>query len=1502
MGLWEDFTGTLSRAFDQVNPFDNGKDWNNRVGNPVPRKKPDDPVVPAPSFTPKPLNDLSTPGISFAKKPDTTPSPAIKPLSTGLNNNLEVNPIAPPKVNRVASNGTVIDNRPYPMRVPGDDFAKANQALEGTKPTPVNISFKSPADQLREELQKTTPDKARVQSLTSSVTTFKNTKQPTPPELPPTDIISNIGRGLDMTGKAIDKWNTDTSGMINDMVNGKSPLDKTEQQKRVSLASTDAATLVKNYNSADDNGQRDIRKTLESTATDYGMVSDPTLRQAAKDAQTKLQLLNPDNWRELKAAGIPEVKNKQELGNTITDIAGTMVSAPFKLADKVMTSVKQNVANESPFDANDAQLKNGEITQQEHDIKASQINKGLSDLTGSETGKDKGDLDRLLRSAGTAAEAASYFIPGGAVFGDVAAPTFSKVVTDVAVNTGLGLISAYEKGTDTSFLDLVMGGGAGFLSAAGGDLVGGIKYKMLKDNKLTAEQFASLPRQTQEDIVKKATDSLPVEDIKTLSKKVVDPAIEAKVAEKSVKPTAVEKLVSDAQTPAVVPIEPVNVGTKQFLKQKFLDSDQPIIDELRNIEKQTGRKDLVDKFMYRSNMQRGSNVLANETLSTSHNIREAISGLSKKDYKSFSEYANARTELASALDNKITPGKVRTSLPIEELSAKVKNGDAAFSTRFEALNQHYKELATVWHDAGIIDDQTFKKYTANNDYVRLQRDMGDKLPGNTTGRGNAYALGSTTAKQHRVGSSKQTLDVGMVTAERTQQVYREAARNKTGTMLVDTLQQSGLAHQVKPKDAAGLNTVSIFRNGKKEFYQVTPDMKQAIDNINPYSMNVVMKILAAPGRLARAGITGLNPVFIVRNIVKDQQSSAIQSGHMLSNLKQFFPGLFSATKDAMGGKNSPIYEDFLKHYGDITSYDLARNTKDAAKVVNRIRGGKVIGVGQAIKSPIRTLENIASITEKSTRFQNYAAEYKRAIKQGLTPEASSERAAIAAWQNTVDFSRAGDWGRVINMVIPYWNPATQGVRQMARSVTKHPIKTIAAATATIGVPLAAATAWNLSSPENVAIYNNIPEYEKENNLIIIPPGTKQNQDGSYDLIKIPLAPGWKDAFMPVRRSMEAFQQDKPLEFDKMAFDVLQTVGGPVNFQSPGAFIGSFTPQAVKPFVQQAMNQDMFSGNTIVPDYVEQATDANGTPIAENKKAYKTTSGTAREIGNILNVSPIRVEKFIKDTAGSVGLQILNQADVAQANAGIIPFEQIGGQSVSEGLDKSFSKTSSIVNANASEGAKYYDRLKTATAGLTGNELAGFSSLHPSKKNFLGETVNEPDSFYNATARLDIYSRFPKVLEADRKLDKASRDSGKVGNPLFDLTPEQLKKVLEKESLPPGAKDPELKNLYNEKWYTDYVAKKAVWIASIITPSTDTATGTYDRNIERNARGLASIPDSGSGGGYGSTAGLKGSSFGSPAKSSSYSPGTVKTKKVARKARTSKGVAAGKIAFKRSKTV
>lgn len=857
-----------------------------------------------------------------------------------------------------------------------------------------------------------------------------------------------------------------------------------------------------------------------------------------------------------------------------------------------------------------------------------------------------------------------------------------------------------------------------------------------------------------------------------------------------------------------VPLQVTNKDTLLGeLKTAMVDKDAPILDYLKGVEKETGQTGLVKQFMYDTGLQRRSSSIANAMMDNSDNLSAAFRGLVGKEKKAFDGYVGARREIQYAKDG------LQTSAPVEELQGVVSAG-SRFDDRYNALNGYYKEWAGRLHQAGILDDATYKSFTDSGEYTRVQRVM-DDLAGFRGSGGNSYSLGTTMTKQKRKGSQRDIQPADLTAMKYAQDSQTEIQRNQTSSNLIDVLASQGHARQVE--NTTSKNTLSRIVDGKTEIWEVPRDIKEVADNVSPYQLGILSRIIAFPQRLLRAGATGLSAPFTTANYAKDQVSSAAMSENVkvTHQPKNVFNGLYQAAKDFGVGTDDPTWQKFLENLGDTTQYDFLRNQKSAKQFSRELRlgqGGRAINKGL---HPIRTVEDLVQITEKATRFQNFKGTYEKALADGVPEAEALQKATLAAWQNSVDFSRMGSVGQVINLLIPYFNAGIQGTRLLVRRTGEAPLATSSKIISFVGLPLAAATFYNMEDEGRKKVYDNISDFEKQNNIIIVLPGAEQHEDGSYSgVVKIPLQPGMSNTVQPLRMAIENYAHDNPQDVLAMSKQFLGAVAGPINTNSISSAVGGLIPQVAKPMVQQVANNDFFTQKQIVPDFIQKATDANGNPVKETDKAYPYTSGTARIIGNATGQSPIRVEKFIKDTSAKVGQYTMNATDNALAKAGIIPDEQIGGISVKEDFARRFAVAQGKENTKKSEGARHYDDINKETATLNGNELAAFNALHPNKKNFLGDTITDMDSVYNSAARLDAYNRYPKVFEVDKRLDAKGRKAGNPGNPLYDLEQWQVKKVLEKENLPPGASDKELSKLHEQDWYNDYSTKKSKFFTDI----------------------------------------------------------------------------------------
>jgi hypothetical protein len=252
----------------------------------------------------------------------------------------------------------------------------------------------------------------------------------------------------------------------------------------------------------------------------------------------------------------------------------------------------------------------------------------------------------------------------------------------------------------------------------------------------------------------------------------------------------------------------------------------------------------------------------------------------------------------------------------------------------------------------------------------------------------------------------------------------------------------------------------------------------------------------------------------------------------------------------------------------------------------------------------------------------------------------------------------------------------QGNRTLLRNLVTRPASTGAKLALTTFLPAMAIAAWNMSDPDRRAAYSDIAEFEKENNFVIVPPKPTQDDKGRWNVIKIPLSQEINNIANLPRRAIEAAYHGDPVR----AGEVARAIIGQVSPVTPdtGSILSTGVPQAIKPAAEIAVNKNFFTGRDIVPERI-----ARRDP---EDQVLEHTSGTARAIARGVASTPLRdapivgelasppkAEAFIKETFGGVGSEALNAFDRAAAAAGKIPPDQIGGESISEGTTRRFTK-------------------------------------------------------------------------------------------------------------------------------------------------------------------------------------------------------------------------------------
>jgi len=280
------------------------------------------------------------------------------------------------------------------------------------------------------------------------------------------------------------------------------------------------------------------------------------------------------------------------------------------------------------------------------------------------------------------------------------------------------------------------------------------------------------------------------------------------------------------------------------------------------------------------------------------------------------------------------------------------------------------------------------------------------------------------------------------------------------------------------------NIVSIWKNGKRKFYEIHPDLYEALKGIDPLKLGPIGKLLNPFAKLQRLGATGLKFSFgFARNPFRDAFSYAVFSKR----------------------NNATIFDPIKGYYKDITckSGDLAWRFKalggglsgqigfDRASVqftydeMFHERLGKKGKTLWVVKHPFIALQDLLSITEMGPRIAELEASYKKYTSEewlkdhpDWTEEDAYVQAHLDAQDVTINFTKSGKWGKQINQISAFYNVSIRGPEKLYRSFKERPIQTLVKGIA--WCTLIALGNWYKNKDEDW--YKNLPPAYKYNNL------------------------------------------------------------------------------------------------------------------------------------------------------------------------------------------------------------------------------------------------------------------------------------------------------------------------------------------------------------------------------------------------------------------------------------
>ena len=386
-----------------------------------------------------------------------------------------------------------------------------------------------------------------------------------------------------------------------------------------------------------------------------------------------------------------------------------------------------------------------------------------------------------------------------------------------------------------------------------------------------------------------------------------------------------------------------------------------------------------------------------------------------------------------------------------------------------------------------------------------------------------------------------------------------------------------------------------------------------------------IRALQAVGKLTRTMsmlTTGSNPLFALRNAVRDYQNS-INYGTWASNYLSGIPKWIKAF--AQVARNSEAFQEYQALGGGGWQRIQQNNAQSMKEIRSEMFGDDRSTLGKTAKWAGKklwntiTMERLNEIIEQTSRFVEYQSKaYNRSTVEGR------QQAFQAAQDVTVDFSRSGnsELAYVLKKVVPFFNASMQGVYRTGRQLTQAErsrvgtrlTKTIV--NTALMSALAAGLIKRYGSDEDKEEFMMLSSGVKANHLVLPNP---VKGEGQPPFLRIPLAQD------PLGYAVHSLVTNAMMNGsdDEMAITLAATADVILDNLNP---LGSGT--IAQPFIDVSHNRTWYGSNlvrTMQTDWADRGSQYN----EDTPELFKT-------MGRMLNASPEVIEYLAQQYTGFIG--------------------------------------------------------------------------------------------------------------------------------------------------------------------------------------------------------------------------------------------------------------------------
>jgi len=648
-------------------------------------------------------------------------------------------------------------------------------------------------------------------------------------------------------------------------------------------------------------------------------------------------------------------------------------------------------------------------------------------------------------------------------------------------------------------------------------------------------------------------------------------------------------------------------------------------------------------------------------------------------YKEFSAYAIAKRAIEKSsqgfetgIDIQAAKNTIRKlELKYDEKSNFIPKG---IKNTFKELGEYQNNLLKYLKDSGIINEKTFNvMLESNKDYVPFFRVLED------LGKDGSISKSVANPLKRFKGSEKVIVDpiesiykntlhfvtlvernrslvefVKMIELSRTidPKAFPEVSKSKpkltrtkvtreelenvvTDISKIDSSALEGFEIFRRTQQQLGKNEVAIFRDGKREVWDLGSDLSRSFKHLNETSQKLVSSIISLPSRTLRAGAT-LAPEFFLKNAIRDTAGGTIFSRNGFVLGLDTARGMMTQILSKYGKENSSkIYQDWIKSGGPQSSYVAFDRNYFSNNISKELTSRPVYNL---VKNPLEMLRIATEFFENSTRLGEFQKAYNNSIKKGLNHKQAVERGGFEARNITVDFQKMGAKVGAWNAVSAFFNARVQGYVKLYDTFKNPETRYKALYLSASLITLPSILLWYANHDDER--YKELPQWQKDLFWIFI---TGEGKDTTIWRAPIPFELGFIFKTLP-ERALDFINKKDPTAIKNLLKD----------FALDNATSVLPIPDIAKPVIEAWSNKSLFTKKPIVPRSLE--------GVLPEYQYTEYTSETSKILGKLIRQisgdysgisSPARIESTINNWTGTLGRTFTTVLDKALIASGIV---------------------------------------------------------------------------------------------------------------------------------------------------------------------------------------------------------------------------------------------------------